>query len=354
MAVPSSFGGTASVVYRGVNGFSCALADQVTATSAPTTFVPCYSGGGRTSICDWEWSYLYPPYSKAPCIMSNQTLVGRVESGARYRHGHIGRIGPATFCAAAVSLVAVFFWQIFFTMPHLPTFSADTLSYIQKEPQRTVAVYYLSQLMLSISNNLYPVAAVQGFFLGAMSTAGLFCSTSNGFRLVSIGRIDRMSIQSKPCRFDPGPRLGLTLFDRLSGPLGGGVASFEESFADAHRAVFVVCICCLNGAISGSGNSVANGIRLRASALGYAASSASRHCRRLSRRLRHHRNNRIFQLWVLGSTSPVWFCIDMQCSVHRRRIMCRRKFLTRTSSLRRPLERALNLKRPPHGKENSN
>lgn len=101
--------------------------------------------------------------------MSNQTPVGRiVESGARYWHSHAVQIGLVAFRAGAVSLVAVFFWQIFVTMPHLPTFSGDTLSYILKEPQRAPGVYYLWQMILPAWNNFYAIAVVQGLLLGAV------------------------------------------------------------------------------------------------------------------------------------------------------------------------------------------
>jgi hypothetical protein len=84
-------------------------------------------------------------------------------------HGYLVPIGRAAVCAAAVGVVALFFWQIFVTMPHLSILSADTLAFMQKEPQRGVAIYYFSQLVLLVWNDLYAIAAVQGFLLGAVA-----------------------------------------------------------------------------------------------------------------------------------------------------------------------------------------
>jgi ubiquinone/menaquinone biosynthesis C-methylase UbiE len=85
----------------------------------------------------------------------------------RYRDYFVP-IRRAAFWTAAVALVALYFWQIFVTTPHLSTFSADTLSYMQKEPQRAAGVYYFSRLVLSAWNDLYAIAAVQGLLLGAV------------------------------------------------------------------------------------------------------------------------------------------------------------------------------------------
>lgn len=82
--------------------------------------------------------------------------------------GYLVPIELTATCVAAICLVALFFWQIFVSMPHLSTFSGDTLSYMLKEPQRTPGVYYFWQLILPVWNNFYAIGVAQGLLLGAV------------------------------------------------------------------------------------------------------------------------------------------------------------------------------------------
>jgi len=69
---------------------------------------------------------------------------------------------------AGLALMALYFWQIFITMPHLPVFSPDTPGWYQKDPYRGAAIYYFSQSVLSLWNDFYAIAVVQGIAWGAV------------------------------------------------------------------------------------------------------------------------------------------------------------------------------------------
>ncbi len=85
------------------------------------------------------------------------------------RRGYVLAFARLATGSAAVVLVLLFFWQIFVTMPHLAIFSADTPSFMQKEPQRGPAIYYFSQLVFSVWHDFYAVAVVQAFLLAAVA-----------------------------------------------------------------------------------------------------------------------------------------------------------------------------------------
>jgi hypothetical protein len=70
---------------------------------------------------------------------------------------------------SAAALVGLFFWQVFITVPHLPDFSADTVSFMQKEPQRGPAIYYFWQLVLSLWYDFYAIAVAQAILLAAVA-----------------------------------------------------------------------------------------------------------------------------------------------------------------------------------------
>lgn len=87
---------------------------------------------------------------------------------SRWR-GFACAFGRVATIAVAAALVLVFFWQIFLTMPHLSIYSADTPSFMQKEPQRGPAIYYFSQVVFSLWNDFYAIAVVQGVLLAAVA-----------------------------------------------------------------------------------------------------------------------------------------------------------------------------------------
>jgi hypothetical protein len=84
--------------------------------------------------------------------------------GAWCSHGPAIRLGLVL--VAGLVLVTIFFWQILVTMPHVIFVDGDTGSYLNKEPQRTVALYYFIKSVLLLRKDFYAVAIAQGVLLG--------------------------------------------------------------------------------------------------------------------------------------------------------------------------------------------
>lgn len=71
--------------------------------------------------------------------------------------------------AAAGGLLAVYLWQIFYTMPQLAVLSSDSAAYLHLSPFRTVGIYYFSRAVFALWSDLYAIAVAQGALLGAAS-----------------------------------------------------------------------------------------------------------------------------------------------------------------------------------------
>src|SRR5262249_9528669 len=86
--------------------------------------------------------------------------------------GWSSRVPTFWFVFASITglaLILVYLWQIFITMPPLVWFYGDTESYLSKQPQRGVAVYYFIKSALSIWNDFYAVVIAQGLLLALVA-----------------------------------------------------------------------------------------------------------------------------------------------------------------------------------------